>query len=160
MPAGPGILVPANDQVEILDNTIADNQSANVILTSSFTIGGDDDPDFDGYPERVDIHDNTFTGGGDLRQVPFSPRSSANSALSCLVALRQPLSRSRFGPGRGPLRLDDFGVGDQQRAEGNGRGIAVTLKACEHRDVRRNLNVAHLVHMRELQLPIDTRSRC
>jgi len=67
VPAGTGVLVMANDRVEIFGNTIADNQSANVAITSSFTvdISGEDDPLFDGYPEGIYIHDNEFSGGGD-----------------------------------------------------------------------------------------------
>ena len=67
VPAGTGVLVMANDRVEIFGNTIADNQSANVAITSSFTvdISGDADPLFDGYPEGIYIHDNEFSGGGD-----------------------------------------------------------------------------------------------
>ncbi len=66
VPAGTGILVMANDRVEIFDNRISDNRSANVIVTSADTVGfGSDDPDFDGYPEGVYIHDNELSGGGD-----------------------------------------------------------------------------------------------
>lgn len=67
VPAGSGVLVMANDHVEIFDNLIRDNASANIIVTSSFTIGlgGEDDPDFDGYPEAIYIHDNDLAGGGD-----------------------------------------------------------------------------------------------
>lgn len=67
VPAGTGVLVMANDLVEIFGNRIADNQSANVAITSSFTvdISGDADPLFDGYPEGIYIHDNEFSGGGD-----------------------------------------------------------------------------------------------
>ena len=67
IPAGSGVLVMANDNVEIFDNRISDNRSANIIVTSSFTIGlgGEDDPDFDGFPETVYIHDNELSGGGD-----------------------------------------------------------------------------------------------
>jgi len=67
VPAGSGVLVMANDLVEIFGNRIADNRSANIAVTSSFTvdISGDDDPLFDGYPEGIYIHDNTFSGGGD-----------------------------------------------------------------------------------------------
>lgn len=66
VPAGSGILVMANDQVEIFGNRISDNRSANVIVTSSFTvdISGEDDPLFDGYPEGIYIHDNMLSGGG------------------------------------------------------------------------------------------------
>lgn len=67
VPAGSGVLVMANDNVEIFQNRINDNRSANIIVTSSFTIGlgGDDDPSFDGFPETVHIHDNELSGGGD-----------------------------------------------------------------------------------------------
>ena len=67
VPAGSGILVMANDDVEIFDNRISDNRSANIIVTSSYTVGfgGDDDPTFDGYPEGIYIHDNELSGGGD-----------------------------------------------------------------------------------------------
>jgi len=67
VPAGSGILVMANDLVEIFGNVIADNQSANIVVTSSSTVGitGEDDPLFDGYPEGIYIHDNELSGGGD-----------------------------------------------------------------------------------------------
>jgi parallel beta-helix repeat protein len=67
VPAGSGLLVMANDQVEIFGNRFADNRSANVIVTSSFSvdISGEDDPLFDGYPEGTFIHDNEYSGGGD-----------------------------------------------------------------------------------------------
>ena len=67
VPAGSGILVMANDLVEIFGNAIADNQSANIVVTSSSTVGitGEDDPLFDGYPEGIYIHDNELSGGGD-----------------------------------------------------------------------------------------------
>lgn len=68
VPAGSGILVMANDRVEIFENRISDNRSANVIVASAFVVGldgGGADPEFDGYPEGVYIHDNEYSGGGD-----------------------------------------------------------------------------------------------
>ena len=67
VPAGSGVLVMANDRVEIFGNRIADNRSVNIGVTSSFTfdINGEDDPRFDGYPEGLHIHDNELSGGGD-----------------------------------------------------------------------------------------------
>ena len=66
VPAGSGVLVMANDFVEIFDNRIRDNRSANIIVTSADTVGfGSDDPDFDGFPENIYIHDNELSGGGD-----------------------------------------------------------------------------------------------
>ncbi|MEM7093358.1 MAG: parallel beta-helix domain-containing protein [Actinomycetota bacterium] len=67
VPAGTGVLVMANDDVEIFGNRIQDNRSANVVVTSIFTAGFDNSeaaPDFDGYPERVFIYDNEMGGGG------------------------------------------------------------------------------------------------
>ncbi len=66
-PAGSGVLILANDQVEVFDNRIADKRSANVGVSAGFTVGidGAEDPSFDGYPEGVYIHDNEISGGGD-----------------------------------------------------------------------------------------------
>ena len=66
VPVGSGIVIMANDQVEIFDNRIADNDSGNVILASNTTVGiGDGETDFDGAPEGIYLHDNQFDGGGD-----------------------------------------------------------------------------------------------
>lgn len=67
VPAGSGILVLANDAVEIFDNRIRDNRSANVIIASSFAVGFnlDGSDEFDPYPEGIHIHDNEMSGGGD-----------------------------------------------------------------------------------------------
>ena len=67
IPAGSGIVVNSNDQVEIFDNDIRDNKTANVIIVSQFSAGfgdGDAQPDFDPYPEGIYIYDNRFEGGG------------------------------------------------------------------------------------------------
>ena len=65
-PAGSGVVIMANDQVEVFENTIEDNRSSNIIVASSFTvdIDGEGDPIFDGYPEGIYIHDNQLSGGG------------------------------------------------------------------------------------------------
>ncbi len=68
VPAGSGILIMANDQVEVFNNRIADNRSANITIASAFVVGldgGGADADFDGYAEGVFIHDNEYSGGGD-----------------------------------------------------------------------------------------------
>ena len=64
VPAGSGVLVMANDQVEIFGNRISDNRSANVIVSSAATVGIGGEG-FDGFPEGVYIHDNELSGGGD-----------------------------------------------------------------------------------------------
>ncbi|WP_444903867.1 parallel beta-helix domain-containing protein [Microbulbifer sp. CnH-101-E] len=68
VPAGSGIVINSNDQVEIFDNKIADNDTANIIVSSYFTAGYYSDKstqaDFDPYPEGIYIYNNHFAGGG------------------------------------------------------------------------------------------------
>jgi len=68
VPAGSGIVINSNDQVEIFDNDINDNQTANIIISSYFSVG---EPisrktadAFDPYPESIYIYNNRFSGGG------------------------------------------------------------------------------------------------
>ncbi len=68
VPAGSGIVINSNDDVEIFDNDIANNATANIIVSSVYSTGYKDDKaaaDFDPYPERIWIHDNRLSGGGD-----------------------------------------------------------------------------------------------
>ncbi|MCK7598484.1 right-handed parallel beta-helix repeat-containing protein [Microbulbifer sp. CAU 1566] len=68
VPAGSGIVINSNDNVEIFNNEISDNDTANVIVSSYFAAGYYSDKstqeNFDPYPEGIYIYDNTFTGGG------------------------------------------------------------------------------------------------
>jgi parallel beta-helix repeat protein len=67
IPAGAGIVVNSNDDVEIFDNNIRDNKTANVVITSLFSVGytpSSTQDDFDPYPERIFVYDNNFEGGG------------------------------------------------------------------------------------------------
>lgn len=67
IPAGSGIVVNSNDKVEIFDNDIKDNKTANVIIASVKSTDMaklDTEDDFDPYPEGIYIYDNTFEGGG------------------------------------------------------------------------------------------------
>ena len=67
IPAGSGIVINSNDQVEIFDNDIRDNRTANVIIASVFSAGLAEDgmeDDFDPYPEGIYIYGNRFEGGG------------------------------------------------------------------------------------------------
>jgi len=68
IPAGSGIVINSNDEVEIFNNTIADNRTANIIVSSLHSTGYSDyavQQDFDPYPEGIHIHGNSFSGGGD-----------------------------------------------------------------------------------------------
>lgn len=68
VPAGSGVVVNSNDQVEIFDNDIRDNKTANVIIASIFSSGISTDgvqADFDPYPDGIYVYGNRFKGGGD-----------------------------------------------------------------------------------------------
>jgi parallel beta-helix repeat protein len=68
VPAGSGVVINSNDDVEIFDNDISGNVTANLIVSSVYSTGYKDDSaseDFDPYPERIWIHDNRLSGGGD-----------------------------------------------------------------------------------------------
>ena len=68
VPAGSGVVINSNDDVEIFDNDISGNVTANIIVSSVYSTGYRDESaseDFDPYPERIWIHDNRLSGGGD-----------------------------------------------------------------------------------------------
>jgi parallel beta-helix repeat protein len=68
VPAGSGIVINSNDRVEIFDNTIGDNQTANILISSAFSAAYSADretaTDFDPYPEDIYIYGNDFGPGG------------------------------------------------------------------------------------------------
>ena len=67
VPAGSGIVINSNDGIEIFDNDIADNKTANIIISSVYSTGYKDDvaaSEFDPYPERIHVHGNRLSGGG------------------------------------------------------------------------------------------------
>ena len=67
VPAGSGILINSNDFVEVFDNDIRDNETANIIISSFFATTYTErsaQPDFDPFPETIYIYNNRFSGGG------------------------------------------------------------------------------------------------
>jgi len=69
VPAGTGMLLLAADNTEIRNNTVENNVSVGALLLSFETIkvvlsGVTDDPTTDPWPEKIFVHDNTFTGNG------------------------------------------------------------------------------------------------
>lgn len=65
VPAGTGIALLAAHDVEIFDNTIADNKAINIGIISHVPIGAFDDATYDQYPTGIHIHDNVLTGTSD-----------------------------------------------------------------------------------------------
>lgn len=68
VPAGSGMVINSNDDIEIFNNEIRDNATANIIVSSVYSTGYKDSSKsetFDPYPERIYIHNNTLSGGGD-----------------------------------------------------------------------------------------------
>jgi parallel beta-helix repeat protein len=69
VPAGSGVVVNSNSQVEIFDNDVTNNATANVIVSSYFSTGYFNtrgvQPNYDPYPRAIHVHDNRFKGGGE-----------------------------------------------------------------------------------------------
>lgn len=65
-PAGTGLMVLANDQVELFNNKVENHKTVNALVVSYGVTGFPvKDPAFDAWPESVYIHDNQFGPGGD-----------------------------------------------------------------------------------------------
>lgn len=66
VPAGTGLMIMANDNIEVFENNFDSNASANVLIVS-YLINElpIDDPNYDPYPEAIYIHHNQYMGGGD-----------------------------------------------------------------------------------------------
>jgi parallel beta-helix repeat protein len=68
VPAGSGVVINSGDRIEIFDNDIADNDTANVIISSYYATGYQGQYDladvYDPYPESIYIYGNRFSGGG------------------------------------------------------------------------------------------------
>ena len=66
VPPGTGIMIMANDQVEVFDNAIEHNQTAGVSIVSYLIMDKPlADPKYDAFCEAIYIHDNRFASNGD-----------------------------------------------------------------------------------------------
>lgn len=75
VPSGVGVALRAVSQVEIFDNDIAHNQTANLLVSA-----GPAAPGFDAYPAAIFVHDNRFAGGGNAPEA--EPFKSLRAALA------------------------------------------------------------------------------
>lgn len=85
VPAGTGMMVLANDSIELFGNTFTDNNTANVLILSYHITGRPiDDENYDPFPEEINIHNNEFVGGGTV------PDSEPLIALQAATGQRIP----------------------------------------------------------------------
>ncbi len=62
VPTGTGIMVMANDDIEIFDNNITDHKTVGIAVVSYYaSLNQVNDPLYDPVPEKIYIHDNTFS---------------------------------------------------------------------------------------------------
>lgn len=65
VPTGTGVMVFAASDVEVFNNRIRDNDALGALVVSYLTADiAYDDPEYDPFPRRVNLHDNEFVGGG------------------------------------------------------------------------------------------------
>jgi len=74
VPAGSGVIINSNDYVEIFKNRIANNATANIVISSYFSANYSSSlkvaPEFDPYPENIYVYDNEFAPGGQKPDFP------------------------------------------------------------------------------------------
>ncbi len=69
VPTGTGVMIMANDRVEVFENQFSGNDTEQILVISfntaeKFGTFKNTDPIFDPYPESIYILDNTYSGGG------------------------------------------------------------------------------------------------
>ena len=65
VPPGTGIMIMANDQVEVFDNTVERNQTGGLTIVSYKIMDKPlNDSQYDPFCESIHIHDNRFSGNG------------------------------------------------------------------------------------------------
>lgn len=101
VPAGTGVMIMANREVEVFENNIENNQNIGVSIVSYLVTGKPfaQDQGYDPFCDSIYIHDNKFIGGGD----------KPSGDLGKLVA--------SFADGRLPAIVYD-GVVDEKKAVG------------------------------------------
>lgn len=84
VPTGTGVMIMANDSVEVFDNTIEDHRSMNLAVLSYYvTEETIKDARYDPYPEGISVHGNRFARGG------YDPAGgSALQSKKVMLALR------------------------------------------------------------------------
>lgn len=85
VPAGLGVEVMSNSNVEVFDNDIRDHQTTNVMVISYLSAGKEiKDPNYYPYSEGIHIHGNTFGPCGD------KPDNAAGELLAAILGAPLP----------------------------------------------------------------------
>ena len=85
IPAGTGLMIMANDDVEIFGNKVHGHHTSNCVIASFLiTQRKFDDAQYDPFPEGVYIHDNSFTDGG------TSPQGEIGKLFEQIAGLPMP----------------------------------------------------------------------
>jgi parallel beta-helix repeat protein len=85
VPPGTGIMIMANDQVEVFKNTIEQNQTAGLAIVSYMITGlAVKDEKYDPFCESIHIHDNRFVSNGG------APAGTLGALLGALVGTPLP----------------------------------------------------------------------
>jgi parallel beta-helix repeat protein len=84
VPTGTGVMIMANDSVEVFDNTIEDHRTMNLAVVSYYvTEEKIKDARYDPFPEGIAVHGNRFAKGG------YDPAGgSALQSKKVMLALR------------------------------------------------------------------------
>ena len=90
VPAGSGVIVNSNPLVEIFDNDIANNRTANIIISSYYSTGFDTKSGiaaaYDPYPSDIYVAGNRFVGGGTDPGSRYAPlKAVAGGALPAVL---------------------------------------------------------------------------
>ncbi|GJM12809.1 MAG: hypothetical protein DHS20C12_12120 [Pseudohongiella sp.] len=66
VPAGTGLMIMANDSIEVFQNNFENNDTSSVLIVS-YLINEIpiDDPNYDPFPEAIYLHNNQYVGGGE-----------------------------------------------------------------------------------------------
>ena len=89
VPAGTGMMILANDEIEVFDNNFTDNDTTSILIVSYYiTERPFDDPNYDPFPESIYIHDNEINGGGtnpDSEPLQLLQSSTGGQAIPDIV---------------------------------------------------------------------------
>lgn len=108
VPTGSGVIVMANYNVEIFDNDIYNNQTANVILTSWLS-GGQPitDPEYNPFSEGIFVHSNRFGKCG------YAPLGQSGEHMAKHAGI--PLPDIIWDGAFDPTKLEDGKIAEERR---------------------------------------------